>query len=77
MDLLKALQETPLVRTGAGCSIRHVLNNVDNADEVEKLLCDPMRSAAGMARVLQQAGFQVGAGTITRHRRGECKCKKS
>ena len=64
-------------RPGGTCSVRIVLESVDNDDQATVLgwLRDRNGvSANAIANELQGHGHDIGTSAVERHRRGDCKC---
>jgi hypothetical protein len=64
---------------GTPCGVQRALEQLDKADRADllKALADPLIPASNIARALLKRGVlhNKNAGdTITRHRRGDCRC---
>lgn len=59
------------------CTVSAILESLDDqrAAKLRAYLGSPVSSSA-IAASLRRAGITVGAGTIGRHRRGECRCSR-
>ena len=73
MDEFKAEGTRPRLQ----CRVKLVLDALTAPEQTDLLnaLKDPVITAAAIERVLQRKDFKLPAGTITRHRRGECTCE--
>lgn len=59
------------------CTVAQVLEQLDR-DRADKLVAalTGTASAAAISGSLRRSGITLGAGTIGRHRRGECRCAR-
>ncbi len=63
-------------RTGGYCKMCALLKELatDDRQDVQKALADRVRfSSVAIARILNDAGYQIGTSSIDRHRRNLCK----
>lgn len=74
MNLAASLAAHGRTLKGPRCTVCHLLSDLDdgNAKVLRDALADPNYTHNGIARALRAEGYQVGASTISRHRKGEC-----
>lgn len=72
LDRARASQK----RIGPECTVSLALADMEPGyrAEVEATLADPKVHSTTIARLLVQDGISISAGTIGRHRGGECMC---
>lgn len=63
-------------RGGSRCVVGTLLENLDagEATDLREVLADDTVFATTISRVLRDLGHNVGAHSLSRHRRGECCC---
>ena len=74
MNLAASLAKHAPTLKGPRCTVCQLLSDLDdaNAAVLHAALADANYTHNGIARALRAEGYQVGAGTISRHRKGEC-----
>lgn len=74
MSLADALAQHARTLKGPRCTVCQLLKTLDAVDAkiLREALADPSFTHNGIARALRAEGHQVGAGTLSRHRKGEC-----
>ena len=77
MSLAKAFQAGPPLIKGPACSVALVLDNLNDEDRAALLeaFADKRWRSTDIATQLEAEGIHLGAATISRHRRGGCKCR--
>lgn len=75
MSISKRLSNYEPARKGGSCRVCVLLRTLPKAESaaLSDALGDARFSNSGLARILTDEGFSVGASTVSRHRRGECK----
>lgn len=76
-SLLEAVQAEARM-TGTPCSVAVVRAALQLADakDLDTLLADPDVMGATLSRALTNRGHRLAAGSIQRHRRGDCRCER-
>jgi hypothetical protein len=71
-----SLDDFAPVHAGPPCSVAAVLEAFEPADRkvLVEAMANPTVQHSRVAAVLAQHGHRVNAGTIGRHRKGECRC---
>jgi len=74
--ILKLLENAPR-RPGITCTMGFLLATLETqeAAELDQALRGDYRSS-DIARALEELGYKIGQSSISRHRRGECACRK-
>lgn len=77
MGLLDDLKNLDQFGTSAGprCTVCGLLKRLDpkEADALTTVLADENVSFAALARALQSNGYRIASGTLSRHKKGECR----
>lgn len=78
MSLTEILKDAPPQDLGPACSVAATLKALpaDEAEALRTALADDRWRATQLARVLASEGVHISAHTLSRHRRGECKCTR-
>ena len=77
MSLAKAFsQGLPLIK-GPACSVAATLEQLNDEDKaaLETVLADKRWRSTDIAAQLQAEGISISDSTLSRHRRGACKCR--
>lgn len=76
MGLMDEIQQQAVTRNHLLCTVAVVLNaaDADDAADLTDALSNGEIPSAAIARALNKRGINLSAGTIQRHRRGECAC---
>lgn len=67
-----------MVGRGPACGVRAVLATLEPGyrSEVEEAIADLTIEGNTISRILAEDEVRLAGGTISRHRRGDCSCKK-
>lgn len=78
MSLSETLKDAPAQDLGPACSVAATLKALppDEAEALRAALADKRWRATQLARVLASEGVHISSHTLSRHRRGECKCTR-
>ena len=70
-----AIDRGPEVKMGPACAVGLWLEGLDDEsrDEAKSLMADNVWQHTALAKVFADAGLDVSATTVARHRRGDCK----
>jgi hypothetical protein len=81
MSLADAAELVPQSRKGPDCSVATLLDQLEDDDRDNLLSWLALKPAfmahSRISRILRTAGYTISAGTIGRHRKGECACLRS
>lgn len=77
MSLAKAFASGPPLIKGPACSVATTLEQLNNEDRatLEAVLADKRWRSTDIAAQLEAEGISVSDSTLSRHRRGACKCR--
>lgn len=77
MSLAKAFQAGPPLIKGPACSVAATLEQLNDEDTaaLRAVLEDKRWRATDIATQLEAEGITLPSSTISRHRRGACKCR--
>jgi hypothetical protein len=77
VSLAKAFAQAPPVMKGPACSVALVLESLsdEDRDALTAVLNDKRWRSTDIAAQLEAEGISVSDATLSRHRRGACKCR--
>ena len=75
MSISKRVADYVPARKGGSCHTCALLRELPPAESkaLADALADPRFSNSGLSKILRDEGYSIGASTVGRHRRGECK----
>lgn len=78
MDLANALKDIPAIDAGPSCTVAATLKALPDkdAEALRAALEDERWRASDLSRVLATEGIHLSGYTLSRHRRGICKCSR-
>ena len=76
MSLLDEIAEQPVRHRGSLCTVAAALASLDESKQAEVIeAIDSPYDAKQVSRVLRRHDINIGYYTISRHRRGDCRCR--
>lgn len=77
MSLAKAFKAGPPLIKGPACSVATTLEHLNDEDReaLQTVLGDKRWRATDISTQLEAEGITLSSATISRHRRGACKCR--
>jgi DNA-binding HxlR family transcriptional regulator len=77
VSLAKAFSQGPPLIKGPACSVAATLEQLNDEDKaaLETVLADKRWRSTDIAAQLQAEGISISDSTLSRHRRGACKCR--